>query len=137
MTKTELLNKLAQDGEERLLLARTLDKLELAQNRAVPSHTGFLSPHERAAVEGLLRACGYPRHLFSGGFTDAERTVCAFLPDWLEGADWLAGAGYNPIRAVRCSWTGGKLTHRDFLGSILGLGLGREEVGDLLVWAGS
>ena len=137
MTKTELLNKLARDGEERLLLARTLDKLELAQNRGVPSHTGFLSPHERAAVEGLIRACGYPRHLFSGGFADAERTVCAFLPDWLEGADWLAGAGYNPIRAVRCSWTGGKLTHRDFLGSILGLGLDREKVGDLLVGEGS
>ena len=44
MTKTELLNKCARSGEERMLLARTLDKLELAQNRSVPSHTPFLSP---------------------------------------------------------------------------------------------
>ena len=137
MTKTELLNKLARDGEERMLLARAMDKLELARNRSVPGHTGFLSPQERVSVETLLNACGHPRHLFYGGFAGAERTVCAFLPDWLEGADWLAGAGYNPIRAVRCSWTGGKLTHRDFLGSILGLGLDREKVGDLLVGEGS
>ena len=33
MNKTELLNKLARDGEERLLLARVLDKLELARDR--------------------------------------------------------------------------------------------------------
>ena len=136
MTKTELLNKLARDGEERLLLARVLDKLELARDRGVPSHTGFLSPHERAVVEGLIRAEGWPRHLFFGGFADAERTVCAFLPDWLEEEDWLAGQEYNPIRALRCTWTGGSLTHRDFLGSILGLGLDREKVGDLLVGDG-
>ena len=81
MTKTELLNKLARDGEERLLLARALDKLELACTRGVPSHTGFLSPQERVGVESLLRACGSPRHLFFGGFEGAERTLCAFLPD--------------------------------------------------------
>lgn len=37
MNKTELLNKCARSGEERVLLARALDKLELAQNRSVPA----------------------------------------------------------------------------------------------------
>ena len=137
MNKTELLNRLARDGEERLLLARALDKLELARNRGTPSHTGFLSPHERAAVEGLIQACGYPSHLFSGGCPDAERTVCAFLPDWLEEEDWRSGPEYSPIRAIRCTWSGGGLTHRDFLGAILGLGLDREKVGDILVGEGT
>lgn len=90
MTKTELLNKLARDGEERLLLARTLDKLELARNRGVPSHTGFLSPHERAAVEGLIRAEGWPspsvyRRLCRRG-ADSVR-----LPARLAGGGGLAG----------------------------------------------
>ena len=44
MNKTELLNKCARSGEERVLLARALDKLELAQNRSVPACTPFLSP---------------------------------------------------------------------------------------------
>ena len=35
MTKTELLNKAARNGEERLLLARVLDKLELARRRLI------------------------------------------------------------------------------------------------------
>ena len=134
MTKTELLNKLARDGDERLLLARAMDKLELARNRSVPGHTGFLSPQERVSVETLLNACGHPRHLFYGGFEGAERTVCAFLTDWQEEELWLESD--CPIRAVRCTWSGGALSHRDFLGSILGLGLDREKIGDLLVGEG-
>ena len=48
--KTELLDRLARDGDSRLLLARTLDKLESAQRRSIPTHTNFLSPSERADV---------------------------------------------------------------------------------------
>lgn len=136
MTKTELLNKAAQNEEERLLLARVLDKLELARTRNIPTHTGFLSPQERAAAEALLNAAGHPRHLFFGGFEGAERTICVFLPDWQEPEDYLAGEDC-PIRALRAGFPGESgLTHRDFLGSILGLGLDREKVGDLLVGTG-
>lgn len=137
MTKTELLNKAAQNEEERLLLARALDKLELARRRNIPAHTGFLSPQERVAVEALLNAAGRPRHLFFGGYDGAERTICVFLPDWQEPEDFWAGEDC-PVRALRCSFPGGSgLTHRDFLGSILGLGLDREKVGDLLVGEGT
>ena len=137
MNKTELLNKLARDNGERLLLARALDKLELARQRNIPTCTGFLSPQERASVENLLNACGHPRHIFFGGYEGAERTVCAFLPDWQEAEDWQGDGESCPVRALRCTWSGGqKLTHRDFLGSILGLGLDREKVGDLLVTDG-
>ena len=136
VNKTELLNKLSRDGDERLLLARTLDRLELARTRNIPACTGFLSPQERASVENLLGASGHPAHLFYGGYEGAERTVCAFLPDWLEGADWAADPDSCPVRAIRCTWSGVSLSHRDFLGAILGLGLDREKVGDLLVGDG-
>ena len=44
-------------------------------------------------MENLLNACGHPRHLFFGGYEGAERTVCAFLPDWQEAEDWQGGRG--------------------------------------------
>ena len=133
MNKTELLNKLAQDGEERLVLARVMDKLDQAGQRGVPAHTFFLSPAERAATERLIAACGHPRHLFWGGYEGAERAVCAFLPDWQEPEDFLSDPE-GPICAVRLSFQeGAGLSHRDFLGSVLGLGITREKVGDLLV----
>ena len=133
MNKTELLNRCAGGDEEtRLILARALDKLETAERRGVPAHTPFLSPAQRVAVEGLINASGHPRHLFTGGYEGAERTICVFLPDWLEEEDWPAGG--HPLAALQLSApAGAKLTHRDWLGSILGLGLTREKLGDLLV----
>lgn len=134
MNKTELLDKLARDGEERLVLARALDKLNTAQRKNIPAHTGFLSPAERSGVERLIAAAQYPRHLFWGGFPQAERTVCVFLPDWQEEEEFLALEEDSPLSALACTFPGGSgLTHRDFLGAILGQGITREKIGDLLV----
>lgn len=135
MTKTELLNRCARDGEERVLLARVMDKLEAARNRCVPAYTHFLSPGERAAAESLLAACGHPPCRFFGGFEGSERTVCGFAPDWMEPED-LFGED-SPVAAVRVAFhESAQLTHRDFLGSVLGLGLTREKMGDFLVGEG-
>lgn len=131
MNKTELLDRTARDGEERMLLSRVLDKIELAR-RGSPACTGFLSTAQQEATERLLAASGHPRHLFSGGYEDAERKVCALLPDWQEPEDFEP-----PFSALRCRWNSGdKLTHRDFLGAVLGRGLEREKVGDILVGDG-
>lgn len=137
MTKNELLNRFAADPDERVLLARVLDKLEFCRGRNVPAHTVFLSTGQRAAAEAVINASGRPAHLFFGGYEGAERTVCAFLPDWMEPGDWT-GAEDCPLTAVTvtCPQDAG-LTHRDFLGSILGLGITREKVGDLLVSGGT
>lgn len=131
MNKTELLNRCAAGDEEtRLVLARALDKLELADRRGIPACTAFLSPAQRAAVENLIRACGHPRHLFAGGYPDAERAVCVFLPDWMEEDNWPTD---EYLAALQFSApAGAKLTHRDWLGSLMGLGLTREKIGDLL-----
>lgn len=132
MTKKELLDRCARDREERVLLSRVLDKLELSQNRGVPAHTPFLSPGEQAAVTDLLSAWGRPRHLFWGGYPDAERQLCAFLPDWQEEEDFLADPE-GPISALEASFpANASLSHRDILGALMGLGLTREKLGDIL-----
>ncbi len=128
MNKAELLSKVSQTPEERQLLARVCDQMEHAQ-RGVPACTPFLSTAQQECAQRLIAAAGSPRHLWAGGFPDAERKVCAFLPDWQEEGDWEP-----PFTALRCRWqSGDKLTHRDFLGSILGQGIDREKVGDILV----
>ena len=133
MTKTQLLDRCARDGEERVLLARALDKLELARERGIPAHTGFLSPGEQARVEDMLRAWGSCRYVMCGGFEGAERRICAFLPDWQEEEDWLAGAG-ETLCALECALPRESgLTHRDILGSLMGLGITREKLGDILL----
>ena len=132
MNKTELLNKFSKDPDERLVLARALDQMDRTANRSIPCATQFLSPAQRAALEPLLAAAGHPRHLFHGGYEGAERTVCVFLPDWQEAEDWRAE---DELAAIQCGFPsiGAGLTHRDLLGGLMGIGLTREKVGDILM----
>lgn len=132
MNKTELLNRCARDGEERILLARVLDKLERTQGRDIPAHTGFLSPGEQASVTDLLNAWGRPRHLFWGGYPGSERNICVFLAGWQEEED-VCTDPEGPLSAIQAAYPPeAKLTHRDILGSLMGLGLNREILGDIL-----
>ena len=133
MNKKELLDRCARNGEERILLARVLDKLEWTQNRDVPAHTPFLSPGEQAAVRALLHAWGNPPHSFWGGFPGAERAVCCFRPGWQSEED-LQSAPDGPLAALEVRLPQNAAPgHRDVLGSLMGLGLSREKLGDILL----
>ena len=133
MHKTELLDKYARDGDSRLLLARVLDQWQRAEQRGVPTHTGFLSPAEQAVSADLLMAAAPGQGILAGGYPDAERRLWAFLPDWLEEETWQQGEEC-PLCALEVETPpGAGLTHRDYLGSLMGLGLTREKLGDILL----
>lgn len=128
MNKSEALDRVARSAEERQLLARVWDKADAAR-RGAPAWTPFLSQGQQEAAERLMSALAHPRHFYAGGYPAAERRVCAFLPEWQDEEDWE-----GPFSALRCTWRSGeKLTHRDFLGAVLGAGIEREKVGDILV----
>ncbi len=129
MDKRTLLDKAAATDEERLLLSRVWDKYDQCRARSIPAHTGFLSPHEQAAAQRLLHllGTGEGEYCFWGGYEQAQRKQLHFLPDWAAGPDEEA------LCALRCRYyQGDSLTHRDFLGSLMGLGVTREKVGDIL-----
>ena len=117
MDKSKLLDQCGALGEDRTLLARVLDRAKQASERNIPAATDFLSPAQQAQAADLLHG--------------AERAVLLFLPDWMDPSD--AGA-YSPIRCLRAAFREGEnLTHRDFLGSLMGMGIVREKIGDILV----
>ena len=128
MDRRELLDRAAHSPEERLLLSRVWDKCEQCRTRNIPTATGFLSPQEQTAAQHLLNALGCREgYVLWGGYDGAERRRLVFLPDWLETPD-------DQVAAVRTACrSGGDLTHRDFLGSLMGMGIVREKIGDILV----
>lgn len=131
MDKGALLDRLGLNGEDRLTLAKVLDRAERADRRSIPAATDFLSPQQQVQALDLLRLAGVSEgaYILQGGYEGAERKILLFLPDWLAAED-----AESPIRCLRASWQGDeKLTHRDFLGSLMGLGLVREKIGDILV----
>lgn len=129
MEKRELLDRAALDEQERLLLGRVWDKYDQCRRKNIPVCTEFLSPQEQAAAQRLLHMLGAEDgYVFWGGYDGAERRQIHFLPDWQDTPD------YGTVRCLRCTfYEPGRLTHRDFLGSLMGLGLTREKIGDILV----
>ncbi len=65
-------------------------------------------------------------YIFDGGYDDAERKVCIFISDYSESDSPLS---FLRIRAVSQK----PLTHRDYLGALMGLGVKRQCIGDILV----
>ena len=129
MDKRELIARAAQEPEDRLLLARVLDKYEQTERRSIPASTGFLSPREQVMAVSLLNAAGVREgYILDGGYEGAERKVLSFLPDWAQED----GEALAFLRA-RFRGADSALTHRDILGSLMGQGITRERVGDILL----
>ncbi len=137
MDKSKLLDRIGAVGDDRLLLAKVLDRVEQARSRNIPTTTDFLSPQQQMLTLDLLHLAGIPEsgYIRLGGYDGAERNLFFFLPDWLDPED---AAGQSPVRCLRAGFRKEEnLTHRDFLGSLMGMGIVREKVGDILVGADS
>lgn len=114
--------------DNKLLPARVNDLANLCYKTATPKFLGFLTPPETAIAQKQAERLG--RHCFYGGYDGAERTMLCFLPDWCDEPSY-------PITALTFTYRiCDKLSHRDFLGALMALGITRETVGDILVEEG-
>ena len=98
------------------LLRRAADLAERCERTATVTSTAFLTPAEQYALTNWARHrdCTLVLH---GGGAGCERRAAFFLPFYLAAFSAPFGAP----------------GHRDYLGAILGLGIRREWVGDILV----
>ena len=111
------------------LLRRAEDLCARCERTCTVTATNFLTPAEVLQVQSWARHRGCAM-LLSGGTENTERRVAFFLPDWLDPEDFDVS---EEIRAVRITHRFGTLSHRDYLGALLGLGVKREWLGDILV----
>lgn len=119
--------------EEKLLIAKMNDLYSKCDKYASAVFSAFLDSSSQVTVkEKCFNHAGYNIELF-GGFDDAERKIFGVFPEWSE----IDHSEY-PIMAlnVRCKGEA-ELTHRDYLGSVLSLGIDRSKIGDILVDGGN
>ena len=128
------IDKIAQNADDRLLLAKLWDKISGGMRRNIPANTGFLSPRELELARFLF-GDAEGLHAF-GGYEDAERQMLCYLPNYLDDGSLYEDG--SPIVCLRASFfEGDSPSHRDFLGALLGCGISRECVGDICVGNGS
>ncbi|MBO5928801.1 MAG: hypothetical protein J6Q42_02150 [Clostridia bacterium] len=118
--------------EDGLLRARIDDACQLCEWRSCPRFVGFLDEHRQAVARAVLRERGEQNFCFFGGYDDAERTFLGVFPSYTE-PDTAA----FPLTSIVFRYrTAAALSHRDFLGTLLSLGLKREKIGDILCNSG-
>lgn len=129
--------------EEALLRAR-VEELDARAQRGDFCFTRYLTPHELAVA---LAVPGGAARFAWGGWNEAERQRLFFVPDYAgepEGSTpeaWLrliepmfGDALHDAVTRVRVDGSGYRtLAHRDYLGSILALGVERSALGDIVL----
>ena len=96
-----------------------------AAHACAPTYTRFLEPPMEIACRAAANFAGC-EVAFEGGYEGAERRMAGF---YAGGAEALS----FPIRRLRVDWNAryGSPGHRDILGALMGLGVGRETLGDI------
>ncbi|NMA95230.1 MAG: hypothetical protein GX974_04235 [Clostridiales bacterium] len=113
------------------LLANVENKIEIAVRRNMPIHTKFYNLAEQHHIENMLRGMDEIKYNRLGGYEKAERCIFAIYPILLEYDLYYL----EPIKVVKINWNDDyyNIGHRDILGAILGLGIEREVLGDIIV----
>ncbi len=146
-------------NEDKLILAQAEDRIEQCRNYDMLTHTGFLDARQQSLVRRAFGVRqGDVRLVYDGGYKDADRVILAALPYYMEdlyaeslsadagAAAGLSAAGIPPVRdlltVIRATApkgsqasarSGRALSHSDYLGALMGLGIKRTTVGDILV----
>lgn len=122
--------KMVSKLEDRVLVSRLLDKVEQCRYSSFV-YSDFLSPYESAIAKRILDKVNDVFYTFIGGYDGAERVIAAISSDFIDDDNAINSA---PLSFLRITPSIEKpLSHRDYLGSLLGLGIKREKIGDILV----
>ncbi|MCO7128109.1 YlmH/Sll1252 family protein [Sporolactobacillus shoreicorticis] len=119
--------------EERSLIDHFSDLRDQAAERYVSKRTDFLDPRQQIILKSVIGSRDDVRLSFFGGYDQAERARALILPKYAEEKD-------NPFQLsyleVRYPSKFGMITHPQLLGSLIGTGVSRDKIGDLLIEEG-
>jgi len=112
-----------------------VDRVQEWLTRTVVQHevrrTDFLDPRQQFIVQSLINREGHINYRFDGGHEEAERKRAIIAPEYID-------VQYEDTELVVIEVTSAhekfnELDHGDFLGSLVGLGIKRDKIGDIYV----
>ncbi|MBO5060847.1 MAG: hypothetical protein J6C82_08035 [Clostridia bacterium] len=107
-----------------IFIKKMQDIVRLCEKYHTPRFSKFLDEKEQA----LLKKEGILGGILFGGYENAERCMLGVFPKWQE-----PDTSYFPIKVLEFTKKYDKeITHRNYLGTILSLGIERSKIGDIL-----
>ena len=134
MEKREILNDYKKQ-EDKILLAKVLDKIDIADKRNTVETTDFLDMYQISLVESFFKKISFKDYIFYGGYEQAERKVLIVYSQKYDESmiDKNKQSKIEIVRIDLPEQEKGSLSHRNYLGAIIKIGVKREKVGDILV----
>lgn len=129
-------------SEDKILIAKYEDKVRQCSENSMIACTAFLDMRERSVIAAHLSPQSEAKTVFYGVFEDAERVAAVMLPYYVEAADFSSLRSYfsenpenNPLAVIEVEKDrfSKPLSHRDYLGALMSLGIRREITGDIIV----
>ncbi len=120
---------IVDDEQKRLVISKIIDCVNLASRHCEAKFTHFLDPATIYFAENKLLFDSDVNVSFWGGYEGAERKILCVSPEWenVSNEDFPLVC----IKAAASDFV--SLTHRDYLGAIMGLGIEREQIGDIVI----
>lgn len=120
--------------DDKWFIGHMEDLAVTADQTGYVTFSDFLDDHQRSLLsklEGRLPVC----IAFFGGYTEAERSIAVFYPDYLTESLteivqeelqllWIQPLDLRFVKRIP--------GHRDYLGALMGTGIRRDKLGDLL-----
>ena len=132
MLDRQKLLKRFSNSEEKFIFAKVIDQMEICLKRHICTFTDFLDPAKEIQYRQMLSYEESVGIWSFGGFEEAERKVIAFYPDYMNKEDLkfpISAISIKPLDKFSQP-----PSHREYLGSILGTGIERTKVGDILIF---
>lgn len=117
------------DNDE-LLRSKIDDAIFLCSTRPKPCFLPFMSERRQAVALQHLKNISFDNFLFYGGYEESQRKMLGIFYDAADNNCFPLSA--MEFRYRKCD----SLTHRDFLGALMSLGIERDTVGDILISTG-
>lgn len=119
------------DYDDRLLANKIMDAVEYCEKNFTYKATTFLDPRQQKLMEGLLQKERGIQYYTESGIENSERKLYIIYHE-----DYDIECINKHYQILEFTWYNKSIkkpSHRDFLGSIIGAGIKREMIGDIIL----
>ncbi|MFX0559769.1 RNA-binding protein [Tepidibacillus infernus] len=116
--------------EEQPFVERVIEWVERAEKTHTSIRTDFVDPRQKQIIQNIVNSSMDLTMFFDGGYAEAERGRVLIAPYYFSYDPKVMGLTFFKVIGENKFTT---LTHRDYMGALLNIGIKREKFGDILV----
>lgn len=125
--------------ENEILLSHARELKIKAEDNSMITSTNFLTDEQINVISALEKHNNkFVDTFYYGGYEQAQRRMAVFVPKFYEISSidefFNENSEDNPLCLLKLTKDRfSELSHRDYLGSVMGLGIEREMIGDIII----